>query len=63
MLGVMEEVVAVVVEGMLGLFAGEEGTLEDCIEEVSEMMVGEVEGAAGAVDVIVMSCEVTNDQR
>ena len=50
-----------VVEGMVELFAGEEGTLEGWIEEVSEM-VGEVEGSEGAVDVIVMSCAVTDDQ-
>ena len=33
-----------VVEGMVKLFVGEEGTLVDQIEEVSETMVGEVEG-------------------
>ena len=52
-----------VVEGFVELFASEEGTLEDWIEEVSEMMVGEAEGEEGVVDVIVMSCTVTDDQR
>ena len=52
-----------VVEGMVELFAGVVCTLEDWIEEVSEMMVGEVEGAEGVVDVIVMSCTVPDDQR
>ena len=51
----MEEVVAVVMEGMLELCIGKEGTLEDWIEKVLEVMVGEVEGAEG----IVMSCTVT----
>ena len=31
--------------------------------EVSEMMVGQVEGADGVVDVIVMSCAVTDSRR
>ena len=52
-----------VVEGMVELFIGKEGTLEDWIEDVSKMMVGKVEGAQGVVDVIVMSCTVTDDQR
>ena len=43
---------------MVELFAGEEGTLEDWIEEVLEIMVGEVEGEEGVVAVIVMTCAV-----
>ena len=50
--GVVEEVVASVLEGMVVPFIGEEGTLEDWIEEASEMMVGKVEGAGGVVDMI-----------
>ena len=52
-----------VVEGVVEHFAGEEGILEDWIEEVSEMIVGEVEGEEGVVDVIVMSCTVTDNRR
>ena len=51
------------VEGMAELIAGKEGTLEDWIEEVLEIMVGEVEGAEGVVDMIVMTCAATDDQR
>ena len=61
--GMVQEVVADVVTGMVELFAGEEGTLGNWIEDVSEKMVGEVEGAEGVVDMIVMSCTVTDDQR
>ena len=59
----VEDVEADVVAGMVELFAGEEGTLEDWIEEIPEMVVGEVEGAEGVVNVIVMSCTVTDAQR
>ena len=59
----VEDVVADVVEGMVELFAVEEGTLEDWIEEIPEMMVGEAEGEEGVVDVIELSCTVTDDQR
>ena len=43
--GMVQEVVADVVAEMVELFAGEEGTLGNWIEDVSEKMVGEVEGA------------------
>ena len=46
-------------KGMVELFIREEGTLEDLIEEVSEMMAGKVAGAEGVMDMIVMSSAVT----
>ena len=52
-----------VLEGMVELFAGEEGTSEDWIKDVSEMIVGEVEGAEGVVDMIVISDAFTDNRR
>ena len=52
-----------VLEGMVELFAGEEGTSEDWIKDVSEMIGGEVEGAEGVVDMIVISDAFTDNRR
>ena len=52
-----------VMEGMVELFAGEEGASEDWIKDVSEMVVGEVEAVQGVVDVIVISGAVTDNRR